>query len=75
MPYAKAVSAKSHELGEDGSELRTDYIRMMTIVLDAGYRGFVGIEYEGDQLDEVEGILATKSLLERCREELSDRYE
>jgi len=74
MPYAKAVSAKSYEFGDDGSELRTDYIRMMTIVLDAGYRGFVGVEYEGDQLGEFEGISATKSLLEHCREELKTNY-
>lgn len=74
MPFAKAVSAKSYEFGDDGSELRTDYMRMMIIVLDAGYRGFIGIEYEGDGLSEVDGILATKSLLENSRELLKVRY-
>jgi L-ribulose-5-phosphate 3-epimerase len=74
MPFAKAVSAKSYEFGDDGNELRTDYIKMMTIVLDAGYRGYVGVEYEGDQLSEVDGILATKRLLEKCREVLSPDY-
>ncbi len=38
---------------------------MMGIVKAAGYRGFVGIEYEGEQLGEVEGIRKTKELLER----------
>ncbi len=65
MPYAKAVSAKSNDFDEAGNETRTDYRRMMKIVLDAGYRGWVGIEYEGGRLSEQEGILATKRLLER----------
>jgi hypothetical protein len=70
MPFAKAVSAKSHEFDADGNETRTDYRRMLEIVRDAGYRGFVGIEYEGQKLSESEGILATKRLLERVRAEL-----
>ena len=74
MPFAKAVSAKSHEFDAAGNEVRTDYRRMMRIVLDHGYRGHVGIEYEGDQLGEAEGIRATKRLLERVREELSGQY-
>lgn len=71
MPFAKAVSAKSHEFDEQGNEVRTDYRKMMRIVLDAGYHGHVGIEYEGDKLPESEGILATKKLLERVLEELT----
>jgi sugar phosphate isomerase/epimerase len=71
MPYAKAVSAKSHDFDEEGNETSTDYLRMMKIVLDAGYRGYVGIEYEGSRLSEVEGTKATKALLERVREKLS----
>ncbi len=71
MPFAKAVSAKSHEFDEDGNEKRTDYHKMMQIVLDAHYHGYVGIEWEGGGLTEPEGILATKKLLERVREELS----
>ncbi len=71
MPWAKAVSAKSHEFDEDGNETSTDYLRMLKIVVDAGYRGRIGIEYEGDELSEPEGIQATKVLLERVRDELS----
>jgi sugar phosphate isomerase/epimerase len=70
MPFAKAVSAKSHDFDEQGNEKHTDYRRMLKIVLDAGYRGYVGIEYEGDGLSEPEGIRATKRLLERVRAEL-----
>ncbi|HNU51839.1 MAG TPA: sugar phosphate isomerase/epimerase family protein [Verrucomicrobiota bacterium] len=69
MPYAKAVSAKSHDFDADGQETRTDYRRMIKIVLDAGYRGYVGIEYEGERLPEPEGIRATKKLLEKVQAE------
>jgi hypothetical protein len=72
MPWAKAVSAKSHDFDDDGEEIHTDYRRMMKIVVDAGYRGYVGIEYEGKKLGEREGILATKRLLERVRAELTE---
>ncbi|MEZ5979228.1 MAG: glycosyltransferase [Planctomycetota bacterium] len=73
MPFAKAVSAKSHEFDADGNETRTDYARMLRIVRDAGYRGFVGIEYEGGGLLEMDGIRATKALLERVRETIDRR--
>jgi L-ribulose-5-phosphate 3-epimerase len=67
MPFAKAVSAKSHDFNEQGEETRTDYARMLGIVLKAGYRGFVGVEYEGDKLGERDGIVATRKLLEKVR--------
>jgi L-ribulose-5-phosphate 3-epimerase len=70
MPWAKAVSAKSYEFDDAGNELATDYQRMLGIVLGSGYRGWVGIEYEGRSLSEVEGIMKTKALLERVRAEL-----
>lgn len=67
MPYAKAVSAKSHDFDGDGNEIHTNYAKMISIVLDAGYRGFIGIEYEGGNIGEFEGIIRTKDLLERIR--------
>jgi hypothetical protein len=70
MPFARAVSAKSHEFAEDGNERHTDFRRMLKIVLDAGYHGHVGIEYEGSALSEPDGIRATQALLERVRAEL-----
>jgi L-ribulose-5-phosphate 3-epimerase len=72
MPFAKAVSAKAHDFDTDGNETRTDYPRMMKIVVDAGYHDFVGIEYEGSKLDEFAGIRATKALLEKVRSEMAD---
>jgi sugar phosphate isomerase/epimerase len=71
MPFAKGVSAKSHEFDADGNEVRTDYGRMMKLVLDAGYHGWVGIEYEGKGLAEADGIMATKKLLERVRDKMA----
>ncbi len=70
MPYAKAVSAKSHEFDDQGNEKHTDYLKMMKIVVDAGYHGHAGIEYEGGG-DEHAGVRATQKLLERVRGELS----
>lgn len=71
MPFAKAVSAKSHDFNEAGDETQTDYLKMMKIVLAAGYKGYVGIEYEGGKLGEPEGIRATKKLLDRVHTELT----
>ena len=71
MPFAKAVSAKSHDFDDNGNEIHTDYHKMMKIVIDAGYRGYVGVEYEGSKLSEHDGIKATKKLLESVREKLS----
>ena len=68
MPYAKAVSAKSHDFDASGNEIRTDYERMLRIVLNAGYSGYIGIEYEGDKASERDGVRLTKTLLERVRE-------
>ena len=72
MPYAKGVSAKSYAFDENGNEANLDYMRLMQIVKDAGYTGYVGIEYEGDGLSENDGIMATKELLLRVGQELSD---
>lgn len=65
MPYAKGVSAKSHDFDADGNEIHTDYSKMLGIVKKAGYSGHIGIEYEGSKLSEDEGIKATKKLLEK----------
>ena len=71
MPFAKAVSAKSHDFDDQGNETTKDYRRLLQIVKDAGYRSWVGIEYEGTRLPEREGIARTLRLLERVRGELA----
>ncbi|MFM1903615.1 MAG: hypothetical protein RLZZ440_1515 [Planctomycetota bacterium] len=70
MPFAKGVSAKSYDFDAEGNETKIDYRRMLEIVTKAGYRGWIGIEYEGKELPEAEGILATKRLLEKLRAEM-----
>jgi sugar phosphate isomerase/epimerase len=70
MPFAYGVSAKSHEFDDRGNEVHTDYRRMIPIVLSFGYRGYVGIEYEGSKHSEPDGIKLTKKLLETVRGEL-----
>ena len=63
MPMAKAVSAKTHDFDQAGNEMNTDYEQMLRIVKEAGYRGFIGIEYEGDGMEEIAGIKASQALL------------
>ncbi len=71
MPFAKGVSAKSHDFNDAGAEIHTNFYKMLKIVKDSGYRSFIGIEYEGSGLSEDEGIRATKQLLEKVGKELS----
>lgn len=70
MPWAKGVSAKSNVFDEQGNEANMDYLRIMQIVKASGFKGYVGIEYEGSELSEDEGIRATKALLEKVFAEL-----
>jgi len=71
MPYAKGVSAKSYGFDAKGNETTIDYRRMVKTVLESGYHGYLGIEYEGDKMSEIEGVLATKKLLETIRNEFA----
>lgn len=73
MPWAKGVSAKSYAFDAQGNETTIDFRRMLTIVRDAGFRGHIGVEFEGRNMDEYAGIKATKALLERLRPELAPR--
>lgn len=63
MPNAFAVSAKAYEFDEQGQETKIDYKKMLQLVKDAGYTGYIGVEYEGDLDDPEEGIELTKNLL------------
>jgi len=74
MPYARGVSAKTYDFDAQGEETFTDFDRMMRIVLDAGYRGYVGVEYEGREIEDVEGIRLTRVLLEKTRRALAREY-
>ncbi|MFA6350918.1 MAG: sugar phosphate isomerase/epimerase family protein, partial [Bacteroidales bacterium] len=65
MPFAKGVSAKSYDFDSEGNETTIDFERMIKIVRQSGYRGYIGIEYEGSNFTEDEGIMLTKRLLDR----------
>lgn len=76
MPYAKGVSAKSHRFTSDGNDQDVDFFRMFDIIRKSGFRGIVGIEYEGGIMqmggktgypNNSEGVRATLSLLEKIR--------
>ena len=71
MTVAKAVSAKSHDFDEKGNETQKDYVRMLQIVKDAGYSGYIGVEYEGGVLSEEDGIIATRNLLINAAKKLN----
>jgi sugar phosphate isomerase/epimerase len=71
MPFAKAVSAKSYDFDKNGNETTIDYKKMLNIIKDAGYSEYIGIEYEGTRLSPDDGIMATKNLLEKIREDMS----
>ena len=65
LPYARGVSAKAYDFNEQGEDRIIDYRRMLKIVKDSGYEGYIGIEYEGVEQPEHEGILTTRALIEK----------
>ena len=66
MPFAKALSAKSHAFDEQGNETQSDFFRMIEIAKRNQYSGYVGIEFEGTIDSEEEGIIKTKNLLDKA---------
>ena len=66
MPFAKALSAKSHAFDEQGNETQSDFFRMIEIAKENQYSGYVGIEFEGTIDSEEEGIIKTKNLLDKA---------
>lgn len=80
LPFAKCICAKSHDFDAHGDECYTDYSRMLRMVDDSGYKGWIEVEYEGPggsprtptperrpnaSLGESEGAVATVSLLKK----------
>ncbi len=70
LTAAKGVSAKSYDFDNNGNETTLDYKRIIQVVKNSGYTGFIGVEYEGERLSEKEGIEATKNLLLKVAKEL-----
>jgi sugar phosphate isomerase/epimerase len=65
LPFAHGVSAKSYHFDEQGDETIIDYAKMLKVVKDSGFKGYIGVEYEGSPLSEHDGIIATKKLIEK----------
>jgi len=65
LPFAKGVSAKSYDFDEHGAQPLLDYERLLKLVKDSGFTGYIGIEFEGQTQPEDEGIRKTKRLLEK----------
>ena len=65
MPFAKAVSAKSYDFNNAGEQPKIDYKRLLDIVKASGFKGYIGIEFEGNTQPEEEGIRKTKALLKK----------
>lgn len=71
MSSAKGVCATARDFNGEGNETNTDFSRMLKVVLDSGYRGYVSLEFQGEELDEMEGIRATQALLQAAHEEMT----
>ncbi len=65
LPFAKGVSAKTYDFDENGEQPLIDYKKLMGIVKASSFKGYIGIEYEGNSGNEEEGIRKTKALLEK----------
>ena len=63
MKYAKGVSAKTHGFDINGNDVDIDYKKMLQIVKDSEYQGFIGVEAQAFTMDPIEAIIASKKLL------------
>jgi sugar phosphate isomerase/epimerase len=65
MPYAKGVSGKTHDFDQDGNETQIDYPKMLKIIADSGFKGYIDVEYEGTKLSEADGVKASIALVQK----------
>jgi len=65
LPYAKGVSAKTYDFSSNGEQALMDYKRLIDIVKASGFKGYIGIEYEGINQPEDEGVRNTQKLLKK----------
>lgn len=72
LPFAKGVSAKSYAFDSAGHETLIDYPGLLAQVRNSGYDGYIGVEFEGEELSEPEGIRATKTLIEKVWKALGE---
>ena len=70
LPYAKGVSAKSQFFDPQGNESSIDYDKMLSLVIESGYQGYIGVEYGGFLMSPIDGTIATKNLLNKTLKNL-----
>lgn len=70
LPYAKGVSAKSYTFDSNGNETVIEYPKLLKLVKGFGFDGYIGIEFEGENMSEPQGIKATKALIEKVWQNL-----
>jgi len=73
LPFAHGVSAKSYAFNDQGNETIIDYAKMLQVVKDSKFSGYIGVEYEGSPLSEHDGIVATKALIEKTWKSLNQQ--
>jgi sugar phosphate isomerase/epimerase len=65
LPYAKGVSAKTYDFNDNGEQPLLDYEKLIGIVKASGFKGYIGIEYEGINQPEDDGVRRTQVLLNK----------
>ena len=63
MKNALGVSAKTHGFDANGNDVDIDYKKMMKIVKDSNYDGFIGVEAQVFNMNPIDAINASKKLL------------
>ncbi|HEU5022084.1 MAG TPA: sugar phosphate isomerase/epimerase family protein [Bryobacteraceae bacterium] len=53
LPYATSIHFKTMVSDENGKKIPADWPRLLAMIAKSGYRGFVGLEYEGNNPDEI----------------------
>ncbi len=71
MPYTVTISCKMHSFDDNGKQPHFDYNRLLKIIDHGDYRGFLTIEWEGNKLKPIPGVLASKKLIEEAIGNLS----
>ncbi len=71
LPYAETISCKMHSFNEQGGQPDFDYPRLMKMIIDSGYHGILAIEWEGKNLQPLEGVKASQALIQKSLAALS----
>ena len=64
LPHTITVSCKMHSFDAAGKQPDFDYLRLMKMIKQSKYRGILAIEWEGEALEPIPGVIASKKLIE-----------